>query len=217
MSNLITLQELKDNLLTKLPGLCAITEPDFRDLANRAAYVLYNKTTLIGMFEELVVTSTDNLIDIDTEDYSHILSFRVDCNRFHIVALTDTWKIDKAGFNSFVDMGYDKTNLVVRQYRLPECMHDQDLTDVVILALAKVRFLPVVLDTDYFQISSLEALKNAMIAINHEDESDPDTAAKYWEMAEDRANDDVREFRGPIMPHISKHDAAMTDVTQQLI
>ncbi len=217
MSDLVTLEELKDEFLTKLPGNCNITEDDFIDLANRAAKALYKKTTLIGMMDEVISYPTnDNVIEVDTCSYSHALAFKVDCKAYRIVTLPDTWKLDRAGYDSFVDLGYDKDNFNRRLYRIPECLHD-NFEGKEFKSLVKIKFCKVKCDSDYFQIASLEAIKSAMTALLHEDNSDLDSAAKYWAFAVQYANEEAREFRGPVMPTITHHDTALTDVNENLI
>lgn len=207
--------------MSTLPGNCNISGDKFTGMLNRALDRLYNNSAQHGNLRELDVTPANNLVDLDICSYAHALAFKVgegDClKQYRIVPLVETWKRDKAGWDAFVDMGISDTDNTIRQFRLPENFHDKDVSNYTFKMLAKKAYTPLVNDSDIANVRSLGAIKNAIIAIMHEDNTDPDTALKYWQIALREVEKADKTFRGPVVPTVSFHEEGLTDVTRGLI
>ena len=65
-----------------------------------------------------------------------------------------------------------------------------------VLALCKMRFLPVVLDTDYPQISNIAAMKLMMQYIYKRDSDKLQEAKVYLEEAKQMINDELKQYNG---------------------
>jgi len=217
MSELLTLQELRECILPVLPGQCNVSPEEFTQLVNRVTERLFQKSAQHGNIGEFDVTPVDNVICISTLEFSHAMAFKINCKPYRIEPVAETYKGNGTASNSFIDLGYNKDNRMERKYRIPECLHDQDLTDYEFKMLAKCKIPKVNDDSDLVAVKSKSAIKNGIIAILHEDAIDPDTANKYWEITQRELNESDQEFRGPVVPTISFHDPCITDATNNIV
>ncbi|MAE85891.1 MAG: hypothetical protein CMB80_24355 [Flammeovirgaceae bacterium] len=211
MSKPLTLIDIRTCLLPILPNQCNLTDEEFAKLLNRALERIYNRSAQHGNLRELPVTVVNNLVDLNVTEYAHAMAFKIDCKQYRIVPLVEIWKRERSGFNSFVDMGYSDADPNIRQYRVPECLMDEDLSLMEITMLVKKSFNELVNDTDVSNVRNITAIKNAIVAILHEDASDPDTAAKFWAIADREIDNADKTFRGPVVPVISWNEDGLTD------
>lgn len=217
MSEFATLQELRDCIRPNLVAKCNLTDQEFTDLLNIAAERIYVKTAQHGNLKEVDVIPLNNLITVSVSEYSTVFGFRVGKKNYNIVPVVDTWKNNRAGYNSFVDLGNSDSDITVREYRIPECFHDQNLTDYEFQMLAKRQYQKVQNDTDVVEIRSKASIEAAILSILHEREIDPDTAAKYWRIAVGEGDESDQEFRGPVTPTISFIDPCLETGKTNLI
>ena len=211
----ITLGELKKCYFEKITPLCGLSSDEFLSLANEAANILYNSLDNTPLLVEGTIETVADSFTLDVSEIETVLNFKVDCTSYPIVPLVETHKEDRAGFMNFVDVGIEDFTTDVRTYRLPEDLKRDsgDYTDMEVTYLARRRVPPVSCDGDKFPIQSKTALKNAMIALHHENNSDPNTADKYWARAKEEATMQEAKFRGPVYPTLSLHNSNDTEIT----
>jgi hypothetical protein len=65
-----------------------------------------------------------------------------------------------------------------------------------VIALVRLRFIPIMFDTDYLQIGNLSALKDMMISLTKRDNGDAQNALAFKQMAMSALDDELRQYQG---------------------
>lgn len=65
-----------------------------------------------------------------------------------------------------------------------------------VTGLVRLRFMPIMTDTDYLQIGNLSALKDMMIALQKRDNGDAQNYAAFKQMAISALDDELRQYQG---------------------
>lgn len=88
---------------------------------------------------------------------------------------------------------YEKaeTEICLRRYEVPST-NDADVATV----FARRRFKRLAADTELIPIDSIYALRQALTALQYEDEGAPDVAANYWSAAVGALDDQLKGHRG---------------------
>lgn len=197
-----TVTELKSLLAEQISA-----RMDFLFSCQELVEALYSTGRLPGSAKEIVVGTKDDFIDdvddhkklrLDGAEYDGALKFRTKAGGWPVVDLAKLYKDPPAGYESFIDLGYqedtDEENQTVwfRDYRVPNSLN---ATTDTIYALMKLR--PPVLELDSLvPIRSVHAIKLGLIAIGLENESDSKNAEMFWQMCLREISGDKKEFDG---------------------
>lgn len=195
-----------------------VVTDDFLDLINRAAERLYRKGAAPGWTQEVSVPVIDSNgeFPVDFTTISHVLAFKSDEVPYYITPVETTYRTDRSGSDRFVDLGY--TSDTERSYRLAKDLlrQDGDYSTYSVTALVKKAYVPVVNNDDTFPFQNIDALKLMAMAIQYEDNSDPERAALYVQSALAERETDSEEFRGPQVLTIGVYDPASDGVTETI-
>jgi len=193
---------------------------DIVDLLNRAGERLYRKGASPGWTKELSIPSIDanGEFDVSFVSISHVLAFKQESTPYYITPVETTYRTDRSGGDRFVDLGYKPNHCHYRTYRLPQELlrQDGDYSAYEVKALVKMAYQPVVAETDTFPFQNLDPLKLMAMAIQYEDNSDPERAAMYADAALEERESDSVEFRGPQVLTIGIYDPASDAVTETI-
>lgn len=223
MSQLITVQDVKDGINNMLPTNYVSDDADLLAFVNRAARRLVKKAPIPHLTKEIDATivvdvnSPEGSFVLDVSLYDHVKAFRNEDNKrvYNIAPLSDRFLDAHTSRDNFIDIGLLPNYQGDRYYEVPETSCD-DLEGVTLKALVKCSYIEVTSLSDYLPFSAIGGIKLALTAVFYEDKGETNNAKQAWLDAIQEETESSIAYRGPVYPTLKFYGTEALGVTQSV-